>query len=88
MTSKLDPSLETIACDPDSRAADQEVAVIIGLNVSAGPGETRELEASGVTTRSIIGDIVTGKISVSNLRRLELIPWVVKVESSTLLGPG
>lgn len=88
MTAKLDPALEAMVSDPDLRNADREVTVIIALNVSAGPGETRELEASGVTTRSILGDIVTGRVSVANLHRLERIPCVVKVESSSPLGPG
>lgn len=88
MTTKLDPALEAILSDPDLGDCDREVTVIIALNVLAGQSETEQLEASGVTTRSIIGDIVTGRVSVANLPRLENIPWIVKVESSSPLGPG
>jgi len=88
MSAKLDPALEAIVSDPDLRDANREVTVIIALNVLAGRSETEQLEASGVATRSIIGDIVTGRVAVANLHRLERIPWVVKVESSSPLGPG
>lgn len=88
MTDKLDPALQAIVSDPDLESADRAVTVMIALSVPAGPGETEELEASGVTTRSILGDIVTGRVSVANLQRLAQIPWVVKVESSSPLGPG
>jgi hypothetical protein len=88
MNAKLDPTLQAIVSDPDLRDRHQELTVIIALKVPAGPKETEDLRASGVTTRSIIGDIVTGRVSVANLHRLELIPWVVKVESSVPLGAG
>lgn len=88
MSTKLDPNLSALISDPALIGSDRELSVIIALTVLAGPKEQDALAASGVTTRSMIGDIVTGTVAPGNLAKLVQIPWVIKVESSTPLGIG
>lgn len=83
MTEKLDPALLAMV-EEEARGTENldDVVVIVALGAPAAGTDIAQLQESGLTTRSTIGDIVTGKIAIGNLRRLAELPMVVKVEAS------
>jgi hypothetical protein len=82
MTEKLDPALLAMAEEAASDGSRREVVVLVGLRAPAEPEQIAQMEALGLTPRSTLGDILTGKIAIENLNRLAAHPLVVKVEAS------
>ena len=82
MNDKLDPTLRSIADNPPSLEASRELQVIVALSGEADDETIKLLKSCGMSTRSVIGSIVTGSISVENLTNLAGCESVVKVEGS------
>lgn len=93
MTEKLDPSLkarvEALAVGAGAAGGGIEAAdiveVLIGLDGPASDAELAALKASGLTVRSVIGDVLTGTIAAGAVAGVAAHPKVVKIEASGAL---
>lgn len=94
MTEKLDPNLkarvEALAVGAGAAggresasidAADM-VEVLVGLDGPASDAELAALKASGLSVRSVLGDVLTGTIPAGRVAGVAAHPKVVKIEAS------
>ena len=87
MSEKLDPRLAELVEQAETESGDRAVTldVLVGLDVPLDATSRAELSALGLGVRSEIGTVLTGTISVADVRRLATSPRVVKVEASAPL---
>jgi hypothetical protein len=85
MNSKLDPILAEIVEQPELQ--ESRVRVLVALNTTLDESELAMLEASGLVTGSIVGDIATGSVKVADLPRLAAMPQVVAIEGGRPMEP-
>lgn len=85
MTTKLDPLLLSLTeTDPLS---DEELRVMIGLKAEPDAKDLAELQQTGITIGSIIGNILTASVCVKDLRAVADCPLVERIEGGTPLMP-
>jgi hypothetical protein len=87
---KLDPILsELVDRAARSLAAQpaEPVTVLVSLRERCDDRVREELEAAGLTVRSVVGDIVTGVVAVADLPRLALVPAVHTIEGGRPMEP-
>jgi hypothetical protein len=65
----------------------RDVTVIVALSSPASDDDLSALRGRGLQVRSVIGDVLTGSASVSDITRIAEHPSVVKIEASTPLYP-
>lgn len=87
MTEKLDPRLKAqveahAARAPGGIEAADVVEVLVGLDGPASDSDLAALKASGLSVRSVIGDVLTGTIPAEKVAAVAAHPRIVKIESS------
>jgi hypothetical protein len=78
MNPKLDPILAEMTEQPELQ--ESRVTVLIALSMTPDASELAMLEAAGLVTGSIVGDIATGSVTVADLPRLAAMPQVIVIE--------
>lgn len=82
---KFDPMLAELAQQPEP--SEGRVVVMVALGGAPDESELAMLEAAGLATRSVVGDIATGTVAIADLARLAAVPLVVAIEGSRPLEP-
>jgi hypothetical protein len=87
MAEKLDPRLLELVQNVDAGVGDSAVTVdvIVALNAPIDAAVRQELTSRGLTLRSEIGNVLTGSVTIGDVRRLAGAACVVKVEASAPL---
>jgi hypothetical protein len=87
VTEKIDPHLRALLESSRGAESQRTVQVIVALSLPASDDDLHALRTRGLQVRSVIGDVLTGSASLSNVTRIAQHPSVVKIEASTPLYP-
>ncbi len=89
MTQKLDPRLLELIenAAQDARDLETTLVILLGLDTNLDPDTRHDLEARGLSVRSVIGDVLTGTVRLQDVPQLAASPRVRSIELSSALYP-
>lgn len=86
MGEKLDPNLrakvEAHAASTGGIESADIIEVLIGLDRPASDADLEMLKTTGLSVRSVLGDVLTGTIPTGKVAAVAAHPRVVKIEAS------
>lgn len=84
---KLDPELAQLLEVHQSQPDDALIVdVLLSLSGPAGDAELKSLADTGLQVNSVIGEIITGSISISKLLAVAELETVIKIEGGAAVS--